>query len=166
MTPAGQEQLRKVERAWLAFVELNKAAIREAAPRLRLSASSTQEFERQEVGARINQLEDLGSNQGPELAAVFQQNDAQLNIVYQRCIHSMSPAEVETLRKAQRAWLVFREESRKFGGLVGARITAARTRHLNAFYIQSASIPPPLTVEHHTPQKADATTPDPFERAR
>jgi uncharacterized protein YecT (DUF1311 family) len=166
MTPDGQEQLRKAERAWLAFLGLNKAAIREAAPRLGLSASSAQEFERQEVGARINQLEDLGSSQGPELTAVFRQNDKQLNIVYQRCINSMSPAEVEALRKAQRAWLVFREESRKFGGLVGARITAARTRHLNAFYIHSASTRPPQTVEQYTPQKADGTTPDPFERAR
>lgn len=167
MTPAGKEQLRKAERAWLAFVELDKAAMREAAARLRLAGADAEGFERRQINARVAQLEDLFySNGEPEVTTVFRQNDAQLNVVYQRCIDSMPPAEVVALRKAQRAWLVFREESRKFGGLVGARITAARTEHLNAFYIQSTTTPVPRTVDHYTPQKADRTTPDPFERAR
>lgn len=167
MTPAGREQLRKAERAWLIFVELDKAAMREAAARLRLSGPDAADFERRQVNARIVQLEDLlDSNREPEQSTIFRQNDAQLNIVYQRCISSMSPAEVAALRKAQRAWLVFRDESRKFGDLIGARITSARTKHLNAFYIQSTTTPAPQTVEHYTPQKADRTTPDPFERAR
>jgi uncharacterized protein YecT (DUF1311 family) len=167
MTPVGREQLRKAERAWLGFIELDKVAMREAAARLRLVGTDAEDFERRQVNARIVQLEDLlDSNGEPELTTVFRQNDLELNIVYQRCISSMSPGEVAALRKAQRAWLVFREESRKFGGLIGARITAARTKHLNAFYIQSTTTPAPQTVEHYTPQKADRTTPDPFERAR
>lgn len=167
MTPAGRDQLRKAERAWLAFLELDKVAMREAAARLRLSGPDAEDFERQHVHVRIMQLQDLLDSTGePEAAAVFRQNDAQLNIVYQRCISSMLPAEIAALRKAQRAWLVFREESRKFGGLVAARITAARTKHLNAFYIQPTTTPAPQSVEHYTPQKADPTTPDPFERAR
>lgn len=167
MTPAGREQLRKAERAWLAFVELDKVAMREAAARLRLSGPATEDFERQHINARIAQLEDmLDFDREPEVATVFRQTDAQLNVVYQRCISSMSPAEVAALRKSQRAWLVFRDESRKFGGLVGARITAARTKHLNAFYIESTITSEQETVEEYTAQKADRTTPDPFERAR
>ena len=169
LTPAGREQLRKAERAWLAFVELDKIAMREAAARLGLSRSVAQDFETREVEARIDQLADLLSAQNAqtsEAAAAFRQNDAQLNIVYQRCISSLSPAEVSALRKAQRAWLEFRDASQKFGGLTGARITAARTDHLNAFYIQSAVSSAPPKVEPVAERKADPNTPDPFERAR
>lgn len=167
MTPAGRDQLRKAERAWLTFVELDKVAMRETAARLGPFGPDAADFERRHINARIVQLGDLlDSNREPEAATVFRQNDAQLNIVYQRCISSMPPAEVAALRKAQRAWLVFREESRKFGGLIAARITAARTKHLNAFYIESAITPAPPVVERYTPQKADVTTPDPFKRAR
>lgn len=168
LPPAGREKLRKAERAWLVFVELDKIAMREAAARLGLSKSAAQDFETGEVNARIRQLEDLLESQdSSEPTAVFRQNDAQLNIVYQRCITSLSPAELAALRKAQRAWLVFRNESRKFGGLIAARITAARTAHLNAFYIQSAA-PPPIWREDQpvAERKADPNTPDPFERAR
>jgi uncharacterized protein YecT (DUF1311 family) len=167
LTPAGRDQLRKVERAWLAFAELDKIAMREAAARLGLSNADAQDFENGEVAARIGQLDELFDSSGsPELTAIFRQNDAQLNVVYQRCISALSPAEVSALRKAQRAWLVFRDESRKFGGLVGARITAARTGHLNAFYIRSAVSSAPSSEEPVAQQKADPTTPDPFERAR
>src|SRR3954467_4814706 len=103
MTPAGREQLRKAERAWLEFVELDKVAMREAGSRLRLSRMDADDFERRQVNARIAQLEDLlYSDRKPEVSTVFRQNDAQLNIVYQRCISSMSPPEVAALRKAQR----------------------------------------------------------------
>jgi uncharacterized protein YecT (DUF1311 family) len=169
LTPAGREQLRKVERAWLVFIEFDRGAMRAAAARLHLSAADEQDFERKGINARISQLEELTDlTAGPEVAPVFRQNDEQLNVVYQRCITSMTPAEVDALRKAQRAWLVFREESRKFGGVVGARITAARTEQLNAFYIQStAQAPaPPRVVESMARPEADRTTPDPFERAR
>ena len=166
LTPAGREQLRKAERAWLVFVELDKIAMREAAARLGLSKSAAQDFETREVQARITQLEQLLDSNGPEVTTVFRQNDVQLNIVYQRCIRSLSPAEVAALRKAQRAWLVFRDESRKFGGLIGARITAARTDHLNAFYIQSAVSSAPSKEEPVAERKIDPSTPDPFERAR
>jgi hypothetical protein len=52
--------------------------------------------------------------------------------------------------------------------LIGARITAARTEQLNTLYIQTTTetpAPEPV-VESMQPQKADKTTPDPFERAR
>jgi uncharacterized protein YecT (DUF1311 family) len=168
LTPAGREQLRKIERAWLTFVELDRAAMRAAAARLHLSAADEQKLQTNEIEARIEQLEELAyTTSEPEDAKAFRVNDAQLNVIYQRCISSMTSAEVEALRKAQRAWLVFREESRKFGGRVGARITAARTDQLNAFYIQSPT--PDITQADDksvNDEKADRTTPDPFERGR
>lgn len=169
LTPAGQAQLRKAERAWLSFVELDRIAMHAAASRLHLSPMEEEEFQRKETYARISQLEGLLYSQNTDAEAV-RQNDAYLNIVYQRCLTSMTPEEIERLRKAQRAWIVFRDESRKLGHPIVAYITSVRSDHLYAFYIRPTmpAVPqaPEPVVESMQPQKADKTTPDPFERAR
>jgi uncharacterized protein YecT (DUF1311 family) len=100
LTPAGRQQLRKAERAWLAFLELDRAAMRAAAARLHLTSEHEQSFEREVIDARISQLEELSDSTAsePEPAAVFRRNDAQLNVIYQRCLTSMTPPEIDALR--------------------------------------------------------------------
>jgi uncharacterized protein YecT (DUF1311 family) len=170
--PAGaQAQVRKAQRAWLTFSELNNIAIRATAGRLGLPGAETERAEIEQMRTRTGELGSV-SDRGdtPDLAERLQRADEQLNIVYKRCISTLPPPEVSKLREAQRAWVVFREASRPFGLDASLHITSHRTDQLHDFYIRSETSPaqahPQQIVAPTVADKADPTTPDPFERAR
>jgi uncharacterized protein YecT (DUF1311 family) len=157
-----RESLRKGERAWLAFGEKNSAAMRIAARELGISASVCQAAEIAEVSDRSDDFyaHDPSDENEQEL---FQRADAELNVVYKRCVAMLPPASKAALREAQRAWVDYRDANRSFGFYLWAKLSARRTEQLTKFYI-SATIPP-----LPEPSAASANTkapPDPFERAR
>lgn len=170
LSPAGLEELRKAQRAWLSFNELNKIALRAAGHALGLPASRTQEFEGKEFGARSVQLDELFSQLSqPPNPGGLKQVDKDLNIVYQRCIHALPPAEVSYLRQAQRAWIIFRDANRKFGDQACIKIIYDRTWHLHHYYILAST---PTVQPSQTPSEEyyfmqnNGTSLDPFERVR
>jgi hypothetical protein len=104
----------------------------------------------------------------PSDPSKLRQIDKDLNIAYQRCIHALPTAEVTNLRQAQRAWIVFRDASRKLGDEVVFKITFDRTWFLHHYYIVAATpeISPSKPPPENTFEKSDPTTPDPFESVR
>lgn len=165
-----KEQLRNVERAWVDFMAKNNAAIRAAAPRLGISPSGCEDLEADEISDRISQLVSIGrpaKDNIPESAqreavARFARLDEELNVIYQRCLDGLSPADTQKLREAQRAWIVFRDANRPFSKPWELCVmTGNRLQKLQDFYIGSKK--PSL---QYTAGKADRTVPDPFERAR
>ena len=160
-----REQLRKAQRAWLSFAALNKAAMSAAAQRHGALHSEFQRAEIDQVQTRTGELAAMlyPEDSGPDLAGRLRRADEELNVVYGRCIETLTPAEVSKLREAQRAWVAFRDASRPFGMNICLRITGHRTTQLNDFYIRGGtSAVQPAT----TPEKPDPTVPNPFERAK
>ena len=99
----------------------------------------------------------------PDVAGRLRSADEELNVVYRRCIETLTPAEVSKLREAQRAWVAFRDASQPLGMEACRQITAHRTTQLNDFYIRGGT----SAVQAATiPEKPDPTVPDPFERAK
>ena len=165
LPPSAREQLRKAQRAWLLFAELNKAAMSAAAQKHGPLHSEFQRAEIDQVQTRTNELSDMlyHEDSGPDLAGRLRRVDEELNVVYRRCIETLTPAEVSKLREAQRAWVAFRDASRPFGMEACLRITGHRTTELNDFYIRGGTSAIQATT---TQEKPDPTVPDPFERAK
>ena len=107
---------------------------------------------------------------GDEGELTLERTEEELNVVYQRCLVNLSKSEATKLREAQRAWIVFRDANRMFGQAMIKEITADRVTQLNNFYVSWAKpddlTQPVVDQPEPTPQKADRTVPDPFERAR
>jgi uncharacterized protein YecT (DUF1311 family) len=165
LPPSAREQLRKAQRAWLLFAELNRAAMSAAAQRHGALHSAFQRAEIDQVQTRSGELSAMlyQGDSEPDLAARLGRTDEELNVVYRRCIETLTPAEVSKLREAQRAWVVFRDASRPFGMEICLRITGHRATQLNDFYIRGGT----SAVQATTAQKKpDPTIPDPFERAK
>jgi len=165
LPPPAREQLRKAQRAWLLFAELNKAAMSAAAQRNGALRSEVQRAEIDQVNTRSGELSAMLYHEDsvPDLAGRLRRTDEELNVVYRRCIETLTPAEVSKLREAQRAWVAFRDASRPFGMEACLRITGHRTTQLNDFYIRAGTSAVQATT---TPEKPDPTVPDPFERAK
>jgi uncharacterized protein YecT (DUF1311 family) len=162
LAPPGREKLKIAQRAWLAFVEKNSAAMRAAARGLGISSARCEEFEVKEVE---NRAEDFSyskeSNSPEEIKGHYQRVDADLNAVYGRCLATLSPEATAALREAQRAWVTYRDANRPFGIEFLAGLTVRRADQLSGFYVQSTTAP--LNVAR---PKAEASPPNPFERAR
>jgi uncharacterized protein YecT (DUF1311 family) len=167
-----REQLRKSERAWLTFTQLNNAAFQATASRLGLSPAEVERIEVDHVRLRVRELREMlgGGDSGAAALARSQSEDGRLNIVYQRCISALTAAEVMKLRQAQRAWISFRDASRPLGADVCWRITSDRIDQLNNFYIgsggSSVQASPPKTAAPRSEGGPDPSIPDPFERAQ
>ena len=173
MLPAPRrEQLRKSERAWLTFTQLNKVAFQATASRLGLSQTEVQRTEVDQLRLRVRELREMlsGGDSGPGTVARFRSEDGQLNIVYQRCVVTLPAVEVMKLRDAQRAWLSFRDASQSLGADICWRITSDRIDQLNNLYIgpseSSVKASPAKTTASEPEDKRDSRIPDPFERAR
>jgi uncharacterized protein YecT (DUF1311 family) len=163
LPPATKEKLRIAQRAWLAFVEKNSAAMRLAARALGISAARCEEIEVTEVEKRtVDFYNSKESNEPEEIKGHYQRVDAGLNNVYERCLTTLSPEAKAALREAQRAWITYRDANRPFGLEFVSGLTVRRSDQLSAFYVELTS--PPVSVKR--PEKAQPSPPDPFERAR
>jgi uncharacterized protein YecT (DUF1311 family) len=171
---AAREQLRKAERAWLEFAVRNQAALQAAAPRVGVSASRYEDFDEAELMNRAYQLStiSMGAQSGEEQSSSgLARTDAELNVVYQRSLGTVSGDDAQKLRDAQKAWIAFRDQNRVFGRYLVFLITSDRITQLNNFYIKAGeesslpAMPQPAPIAE-AKAKADSTTPDPFERAR
>jgi uncharacterized protein YecT (DUF1311 family) len=165
LPPSAREQLRKAQRAWLSFAELNKAAMSAAAQKHGALHTELQRAEIDQVQTRTGELSAMlyHENSGPDLAGQLRRTDEELNVVYRRCIETLMPAEVSKLREAQRAWVAFRDASRPFGMDICLRITGHRTTQLNDFYIRAGTSAVQAAAAQ---EKPDPTVPNPFERAK
>ncbi len=162
LAPAGREKLKIAQRAWLAFVEKNSAAIRIAARGLGVSSERCQEFEVKEVENRAADFSySTDSNAPEEIKGHYQRVDADLNGVYGRCLATLSSEAQAALREAQRAWVAYRDANRAFGVEFLAGLTVRRADQLSDFYIGSTTVP--LNASR---PKAEANPPNPYERAR
>ena len=162
LPPATREKLRNAQRAWLAFVEKNSAAMRVAARALGISSARCQELEVKEVENRTSDFYySKESNAPEENKGRYQRVDADLNAVYGRCLATLSPEATAALREAQRAWVAYRDANRPFGMEFLAGLTVRRADQLSDFYVQSTTAP--LNVSR---PKAEPSPPDPFERAK
>jgi uncharacterized protein YecT (DUF1311 family) len=171
-----QQQLRIAERAWIAFSELDAAALRALDEPSALSEEQIQSRLIAEVNARTDDLREMAA--GPpnqpreELRSRLEAADADLNKVYQECIERLSPGEIKVLRDAQRAWVKFRDENARAnykpsptGEALAAslRVTLRRTEQLRSLSaVGDASIAP----DNAATEKPVTETPDPFERAK
>src|SRR6266481_3426086 len=166
-----REELRKSERAWLTFTQLNNAAFEATASRLGLSPAEVERIEVDHVRLRVRELREMLGRRDAGAAAVVrsQSEDGRLNIVYQQCIAALTAAEVTKLREAQRAWISFRDASRPLGADVCWRVTSDRTDQLNTFYIapsgSSGPASPPTTAAPQSEERTEPSVPDPFESA-
>jgi uncharacterized protein YecT (DUF1311 family) len=161
---ATKEKLRLAQRAWLAFVEKNSAAMRLAARALGISSARCEELEVKEVEKRaVDFSYSKESNEPEETKGHYQRVDADLNAVYERCLTTLSPEAKTALREAQRAWVVYRDANRPFGLEFLAGLTVRRADQLSDFYVESTTAA--LSV-NGGPKKAEPSPPDPFERAR
>jgi len=159
---AQKEKLRIAQRAWLAFVDKNSAAMRMAARGLGISSARCVEIEVKEVENRTMDFDySKESNAPEEIKGHYQQVDADLNAVYERCLTTLSPEAKAALREAQRAWVTYRDANRPFGIEFLAGLTVRRADQLSDFYVGSTTAP--LNV---TRPKAEPSPPDPFERAK
>jgi uncharacterized protein YecT (DUF1311 family) len=157
LPPATREKLRNAQRAWLACVEKNTAA-----RTLGISSARCQEFEVREVENRTSDFDySKESNAPEEIKGHYQRVDADLNAVYARCLATLSPEATVALREAQRAWVAYRDANRPFGVEFLAGLTVRRADQLSDFYVQSTTAP--LNVSR---PKAEASPPNPFERAK
>lgn len=162
LPPATREKLRNSQRAWLAFVEKNSAALRLAARGLGISPARCEELEVKEVENRTVDFDySKESNQPEEIKGHYQRVDADLNAVYERCLATLSPEAKAALREAQRAWVAYRDSNRPFGIEFLAGLTVRRADQLSDFYIESTTAPLKLKRP-----KAEPSPPNPFERAR
>jgi len=162
LTPAAREKLKIAQRAWLGFVEKNSAAMRAAARGLGVSSKRCEELEVKEVENRAMDFNySVESNPPEEIKGHFQRVDADLNAVYERCLATLSPEGKAALRDAQRAWVTYRDANRPFGTEFLAGLTVRRADQLSDFYIESTTAP--LNTSR---PKAEASPPNPFERAR
>jgi uncharacterized protein YecT (DUF1311 family) len=160
---ATKEKLRTAQRAWLAFVEKNSAAMKVAARALGISAARCEELEVKEVEKRAVDFDYSKESSAPEeIPGHYQRVDADLNAVYERCLTALSPEAKTALREAQRAWVAYRDANRPFGLEFLAGITVRRSDQLSDFYVGSTTAPATL----NRPKKTDPNPPDPFERAR
>jgi uncharacterized protein YecT (DUF1311 family) len=163
-----REQLRESERAWLTFTELNKDAFQTTAGRLGLSSAELKRIEVAHVMLRVRELGEM--LQGGKSGTRSESEDRRLNIVYQQCIAVLTAAEAMKLRKAQRAWISFREACRPLGAGVWSRVTSDRTDQLNNFYLRSngssLQAGPSKTAKPESEDESDPSIPDPFEKAR
>jgi len=168
LPPPAKEQLRKAEHAWLDFVVRNRAAFQAAAPQLGLSASQCEDMEADEFFNRANQLSRLSApNQSAnnDDALRLTRTDEELNVVYQRCLSSVTGADAQKLRDAQNMWNAFRDAHNGFAPYLLLTITNCRIEQLHNFYIKTDRHPEQQPSQH-VEEKADASVPDPFERAR
>lgn len=164
LPPATREKLRNAQRAWLAFAEKNSVALRLAARSLAISSQVCQSTEVEEVEKRsIDFGYSQESTEPEEVPGRFEQVDAYLNTIYERCLYSLAPDAKAALREAQRAWLAYRTANRPFGINFVTGLTVRRADQLNDFYIPTNRAAP---ISASRPVKAERSPPDPFERAR
>jgi len=162
LAPAAREKLKIAQRAWLAFVEKNSAAMRAAARGLGVSSKRCEELEVKEVGNRAMDFNYSEASKATEgIKGHFQRVDADLNAVYERCLATLSPEGKEALREAQRTWVAYRDTNRPFGLEFLSGLTVRRADQLSDFYIESTTAP----LNPSRP-KAEASPPNPFERAK
>ncbi|HEY4255967.1 MAG TPA: lysozyme inhibitor LprI family protein [Candidatus Udaeobacter sp.] len=173
LPPKSQEELRKAQRAWLAFVDRNSAAIRAMARKQGRSLTQCNDLEVRELREQARYIEDWSRSQPraneTKSTALLQREDAELNTVYQRALQSLDAEDAQKLREAQRAWVAFRDASHNRGAQFVYALTADRVEQINDFYIGTGDLSGPTDEEKAAPdeeQQADPTTPDPFERAR
>lgn len=170
MTPLAAETLRRAERAWVAFMEKNSAALKVAARELGVSTSACQQVEAEERSSRAWDFSvsirtpgtDYRDQPEENEQQIFERTDAELNVVYKRITSSLPAASITSLRDAQRAWIDYRNANRPYGLVQCARLTARRTEQLSRFYVIGTTPQLPETAA----QKSTVKVPDPFERAR
>lgn len=158
LSPGSREKLRRAQRAWLTFTNLNDAALAFAGQRLGLGPDEIEANKAGHLRLRTNELKQMLAGQDSLAAGTtgLSNEDSQLNRIYRQCTDSLGSVELEKLRAAQRAWMSFRDASLPFGSAVCAGITKDRTEQLRQFYLEHANANP-------TP---DPNVPDPFESAR
>ena len=164
---SSREQLRKAERAWVTFVDLDCRAIDRSA-HLGQSQENAAQARLELTKARIAELGAMvgGANSG--YAQSLQQADQELNLVYRQCISLLSSNGVSALREAQRAWISFRDANRPFGTALCATITVHRTDQLKASYLGQTVSRPTAAIQGRPMEQGnpDPTTPDPFAPGR
>jgi uncharacterized protein YecT (DUF1311 family) len=175
---AARERLRAAERAWISFTEKNAPALQALGKKRGLSQEELRGFNRAEVLARREQLEQMvlepvGGDR-EKLRAQLERADGELNAAYRECVAQLEGDDLERLRAAQRAWITFRDEHSRANGneptAALLAVTARRAAELREFYLTEAprrtSEPTKPALAHGTSEKADKNIPDPFERAR
>jgi uncharacterized protein YecT (DUF1311 family) len=164
-----REQLRVAQRAWVAFVDKSELSVATTAPTRPGQGRLAQ------TRARTTQLRQMFTRNAPAnsaaLAASLRAADVELNTVYQQCLGTMSAAEANPMREAQRTWIIFRDANRVGGPGVILTITNDRTRELQEYYLgratsNVASSQPVATSQASPARSLDPSIPDPFERAR
>lgn len=158
LSPNAREKLRHAQRAWLTFTSLNDGALAFAGQRLGLGPDEIEANKARHLRLRNSELKQMLPGQDAVAAGTtgLPDEDSQLNRIYRQCIEGLTPDELEKLRAAQRAWVIFRDASLPFGAVVCASITRDRTEQLRQLYLEQANANP-------TP---NPNVPDPFESAR
>jgi uncharacterized protein YecT (DUF1311 family) len=165
LQPKARDQLRNSQRAWLGFVEQNTIALRSACAKLGWTEDDCNERIVGEVESRtawLNGLvepEDMSNLPKAKIEELLPRLDAELNVVYQRCLHAVPEEQATQLRQAQRAWLTCRDASRALGTKLVYYMLSHRIDQLNTFYLG-----PTKEAQVNWEEKADASVPDPFER--
>jgi uncharacterized protein YecT (DUF1311 family) len=185
LQPKAREQLRSSQRAWLTFVEQNTIALRSACSELGWTQEECNADIIEEVATRTAELPELLGNDNPvwvpsiksdqgieltssKLQSLVPSLDAELNVVYQRCLHAVPEEQAAQLRQAQRAWIAYRDATRAQGIKLVYYLLLHRIDHLNSFYSGPSKVEAREQEESMArwEQKADPSIADPFERAR
>ena len=137
LSPEMREQLRRSERAWIKFRDLDHTALRSSRETLGLSKSESDAFDIRGVANRINEfLVFAKGGASPADSSEIERADADLNSVYRKCIASIGARHAAKLREAQRAWITFRDAHRGLGLDLWLSIIQHRTDQLREFYIE------------------------------
>jgi uncharacterized protein YecT (DUF1311 family) len=165
LQPKAREQLRNSQRAWLAFVEQNTIALRSATMKLGWTEDDCNQRIVGEVESRTAALnglvepDDLSKLPKSRIEELLPHLDAELNVVYRRCLHAVPEEQAAQLRQAQRAWVTCRDASRALETRFVYYMLSHRIDELNTFYSG-----PTKEAQVNWEEKADASVPDPFER--
>jgi uncharacterized protein YecT (DUF1311 family) len=107
-----EEPLRKAERAWIEFSNKNEAVFDALKKENLMSEDAHDAAELAEVNARTHSLQILFYNNGIPLLdpqASLARQEARLTDAYLTCLRQLSGEDHELLRKAERAWIAYRD---------------------------------------------------------
>jgi uncharacterized protein YecT (DUF1311 family) len=175
-SPAGKEQLRIAERAWIVFDNKDEEAIAIVGKRRGMSEEDLDRAEIPETISRTAMLHNFFLVPNEDIGALQQNSESaerELTEVYKESISKLAPDEERKLRDAERAWIDYRDKDVRahFGDPSGrapiwasAVIARRRTFELRSFYLQQlASLPAPSQTPAPTPT---APPMDPGARAK
>jgi len=137
LSPEVRERFRQSERDWLAFRDLDKAALTASRGRLGLSKSNCDNADIWQIVYRVQEFGVFANGSAtPADSYQIQKADDQLNEVYRQCISALTSSQASKLRQAQRAWITFRDAHRGFGLDLWLALIQHRTKQLDLFYVE------------------------------